>query len=168
MHRDFRGECLYEAELDTHFPELTVRQTLAFAAKARVSRILLPGITRIRWVDYMTKAVLAIFNLSHVAESKIGDDLIRGISGGERRRVSIAEAFIGGSPLQCWDNSTCGLDSSTALSFVQLLRLSSRTADTTAILTVYQASQALYDVRVQFKPHVPSLVCRYLPSCLTK
>lgn len=107
----------------------------------------------------MTKAVLAIFNLSHVAESRIGDDLIRGISGGERRRVSIAEAFIGGSPLQCWDNSTRGLDSSTALSFVQLLKLSARTADTTAILTVYQASQTLYDVSVQCKSHVPLLIC---------
>ncbi len=148
MHRAFRGECIYEAELDTHFPELTVRQTLAFAAKARVARTLLPGVTQRRWVDYMTKAILAIFKLSHVAESKIGDDLIRGISGGERKRISIAEAFIGGSPLQCWDNSTRGLDSSTALSFTQLLRLSARTAKTTAVVTVYQASQTLYDVRV--------------------
>lgn len=146
LHREFRGECIYEAELDTHFPELTVRQTLAFAAKARVSKILLPGMTQNRWVDNMTKATLAIFNLSHVAESKIGDDLIRGISGGERKRVSIAEAFIGASPLQCWDNSTRGLDSSTALSFTQLLRHSAHTADITAILTVYQASQTLYNL----------------------
>ena len=110
----------------------------------------------------MTNAVLAIFKLTHVAESKIGDDLIRGISGGERKRVSIAEAFIGGSPLQCWDNSTRGLDSSTALSFTQLLRLSAHTADTTAIVTVYQASQTLYDVRVDHQSHRPLLVLIYV------
>ncbi|KAJ7827327.1 hypothetical protein B0H14DRAFT_2367769, partial [Mycena olivaceomarginata] len=35
----------------------------------------------------------------------------------ERKRVSIAETTLSGSPLQCWDNSTCGLDSATALGF---------------------------------------------------
>lgn len=36
MHRDFRGECLYQAEVDEHFPQLTVGQTLDFAARATV------------------------------------------------------------------------------------------------------------------------------------
>lgn len=99
----------------------------------------------------MSQAILASFSLLQVAESKVGDDLIRGISGGERKRLSIAEAFIGGSPLQCWDNSTRGLDSSTAVKFTQLLRTSARTADTTAIVSVYQASQAIYDVQVPLK-----------------
>ncbi len=107
----------------------------------------------------MTKALLAVFNLLHVAESKVGDNLLRGISGGERKRLSIAEAFIGGSPLQCWDNSTRGLDSSTAIDFVQLLRLSAHTADTTAIVTVYQASQTLYGVRMHGKSDAPLCLC---------
>lgn len=36
MHKDFRGECIYQAEIDAHFPQLTVGQTLDFAARARV------------------------------------------------------------------------------------------------------------------------------------
>jgi len=36
MHKDFRGECIYQAEVDAHFPQLTVAQTLDFAARARV------------------------------------------------------------------------------------------------------------------------------------
>ena len=36
MHKDFRGECIYQAEVDVHFPQLTVGQTLEFAARARV------------------------------------------------------------------------------------------------------------------------------------
>ena len=36
MHKDFRGECIYQGELDVHFPQLTVGQTLDFAARARV------------------------------------------------------------------------------------------------------------------------------------
>lgn len=43
MHKDFRGECIYQAEVDVHFPQLTVGQTLDFAARARVS---LTGNTR--------------------------------------------------------------------------------------------------------------------------
>lgn len=35
MHHDFRGECIYQAEVDVHFPQMTVGQTLGFAARAR-------------------------------------------------------------------------------------------------------------------------------------
>jgi len=146
IRKSFRGECLYQAEQDIHFPELTVRQTLAFAAAARVPRNRFPGVTRRRYADYMSDAVLAMFDLSQAAETKLGDDLLRGVSGGERKRVSVAEAFIGGCPLQSWDNSTRGLDSSTALTFTKLLRTSARTAGTTSIVSAYQASQAMYDV----------------------
>jgi hypothetical protein len=53
---------------------------------------------------------------------------------------------IAGSPLQCWDNSTRGLDSATALEFVRTLRTSTELTRATAILTLYQASQSIYDV----------------------
>ena len=38
MHEEFRGECIYQAEVDVHFPQMTVGQTLDFAARARVCR----------------------------------------------------------------------------------------------------------------------------------
>ena len=71
---------------------------------------------------------------------------VRGVSGGERKRVSIAEAALGGSPLQCWDNSTRGLDSATALEFVKSLRLSADLGGMACVVAIYQASQAIYDV----------------------
>jgi ABC-type multidrug transport system ATPase subunit len=52
---------------------------------------------------------------------------------------------MGGSALQCWDNSTRGLDSETALRFVKTLRTSTTLTGATAVVTVYQASQAIYD-----------------------
>lgn len=36
MHHDYRGECIYQAEADAHFPQMTVGQTLEFAVRARV------------------------------------------------------------------------------------------------------------------------------------
>jgi ATP-binding cassette, subfamily G (WHITE), member 2, PDR len=146
MHKDFRGECIYQAEVDVHFPQLTVGQTLGFAAEARAPRNRFPGVSRNQYVEHMRDVVMAVFGLSHTVNTKVGNDFIRGVSGGERKRVSIAEAALGGSPIQCWDNSTRGLDSATALEFVKTLRISTNLAGSTAIVAIYQASQAIYDV----------------------
>lgn len=146
MHKDFRGECIYQAEVDTHFPQLSVGQTLNFAALARAPRNRLPGVSRELYAKHMTEVILAVFGLSHTFNTRVGNDFVRGVSGGERKRVSIAEAALGGSPLQCWDNSTRGLDSATALEFVKTLRLSTSLAGSTAAVAIYQASQNIYDV----------------------
>ncbi|KAH8590585.1 AtrD, ABC-transporter [Bisporella sp. PMI_857] len=146
MHKDFRGECIYQAEVDVHFPHLTVGQTLKFAARARAPRNRLPGVTRDQYAEHMRDVIMAMFGLSHTLNTKVGNDFVRGVSGGERKRVSIAEAALGQSPLQCWDNSTRGLDSATALEFVKTMRLSTELSGSTAIVAIYQASQSIYDV----------------------
>ncbi|KAI9054497.1 hypothetical protein LZ554_001655 [Drepanopeziza brunnea f. sp. 'monogermtubi'] len=146
MHKDFRGECIYQAETDIHFPQLTVGQTLEFAAKARAPRNRIHGVTREQYAAHMAAVIIAAFSLNHTFNTKVGNDFIRGISGGERKRVSIAEAALGGSPLQCWDNSTRGLDSATALQFVKTLRLSTDLAGSAAVVALYQASQSIYDI----------------------
>nr|A0A1V0QSE4.1 RecName: Full=ABC-type transporter eriD; AltName: Full=Erinacine biosynthesis cluster protein D [Hericium erinaceus]ARE72241.1 ABC-transporter [Hericium erinaceus] len=146
MHKQFRGEVIYNAENDVHFPNMTVGQTLRFAAEARTPRTRLPGVSRSQWAEHMKDVVMSIFGLTHTVNTKVGNDFVRGVSGGERKRVSIAEVALSGSPLQCWDNSTRGLDSATALEFVKSLRLSSKYAGATAVVAIYQASQAIYDL----------------------
>ncbi|KAI9803300.1 MAG: hypothetical protein M1825_002091 [Sarcosagium campestre] len=146
MAKDFRGEVIYNAETDVHFPNLTVGQTLGFAAEARAPRNRLPEVTREQYALTLRDVFMAVFGLTHTLNTKVGNDFIRGISGGERKRVSIAEAALVGAPLQCWDNSTRGLDSATALEFVRTLRLSSKFTNTTAIVAIYQASQEIYDI----------------------
>ncbi|TVY45496.1 ZEB2-regulated ABC transporter [Lachnellula subtilissima] len=92
MHQDFRGECIYQAEVDIHFPQLTVGQTLEFAAQARAPRNRIPGVTRDQYAAHMRDVIMAVFGLAHTINTKVGNDFIRGVSGGERKRVSIAEA----------------------------------------------------------------------------
>lgn len=60
--------------------------------------------------------------------------------------MTIAEAALSLAPLQCWDNSTRGLDSATAIDFCQALRMSAEYFDTSSIVAIYQAPQAAYDV----------------------
>ncbi|KAK2926104.1 AAA ATPase domain [Fusarium oxysporum f. sp. vasinfectum] len=145
MHRNFRGEVIYQAETDIHFPQLTVGDTLLFAALARTPQHIIANISRHVYAEHMRDAVMAMFGISNTLNTKVGDDFVRGVSGGERKRVSIAEAILNQSAIQCWDNSTRGLDSATALEFVRKLRLGTKLGGASAVVAMYQASQAAYD-----------------------
>lgn len=102
--------------------------------------------SRTEYCQYIARVVMAVFGLSHTYNTKVGNDYVRGVSGGERKRVSIAEMMVAGSPICAWDNSTRGLDSTSALKFVLALRLSSDIGKHAHAVAMYQASQAIYDV----------------------
>lgn len=150
MHRNFTGERIYLAELDVHFPELTLGQTLEFATSTRRS----PSSKTVSEDQQNNEpkqrkrshTLASFFNLNSAYDTPIGDALIRGVSGGEKRRTSIAEAYVGGAQLQCWDNSTRGLDSLTAKRFIELLRQSTDSLQSAVAMSLYQASEAMYRV----------------------
>ncbi|BEJ15321.1 hypothetical protein CspHIS471_0410880 [Cutaneotrichosporon sp. HIS471] len=146
MYKQFRGEAIYTAEVDVHFPKLVVGDTLDFAARARAPRNPPGGLSVGEYAKKMRDVVMAIFGISHTVNTMVGNDFIRGVSGGERKRVSIAEATLAAAPLQCWDNSTRGLDSANAIEFVKNLRMGAEFFGTTACVAIYQAPQAAYDL----------------------
>ncbi|KAM5341482.1 hypothetical protein ACJ41O_014513 [Fusarium nematophilum] len=148
MMKEFKGEATYNQEVDRHFPHLTVGQTLEFAAACRMTSnpVSLVGRPREEACQTATKIVMAVCGLSHTYNTKLGNDFIRGVSGGERKRVSIAEMMLAQSPMAAWDNSTRGLDSATALKFAQAIRLASDYTGSANALAIYQASQAIYDL----------------------
>jgi ABC-type multidrug transport system ATPase subunit len=102
--------------------------------------------SRAEFAKYLAQIIMAVFGLSHTYNTRVGDDFIRGVSGGERKRVSIAEMAVAHAPIAAWDNSTRGLDSATALKFVEALRLSSDITGSCHAVAAYQASQSIYDV----------------------
>lgn len=146
MHTRHRGEAIYTAEVDVHFPHLTVGDTLTFAAHARAPRDIPAGVDRQTFISHSRDVVMAMFGISHTFNTKVGNEYVRGVSGGERKRVTIAEASLSGAPLQCWDNSTRGLDSANAVEFCKTLRLQTEMSDTAALVSIYQAPQAAYDI----------------------
>lgn len=145
-HKEFRGEVLYNQETEKHFPHLTVEQTLQFAAATRTPSNGALDLSAKEFSNLKAEIAMSLFGLSHVRNTKVGNDFIRGVSGGERKRVSIAEMGVSGAPIGAWDNSTRGLDAATALDFVRALRISSNTIGTTHAVAIYQASQSIYDV----------------------
>ncbi|KAL1845778.1 ATP-binding cassette transporter snq2 [Paecilomyces lecythidis] len=139
---------LYNPEDDLHYATLTVQDTLSFALKTRTpgkeSRI--PGESRKEYQKTFLSAIAKLFWIEHTLGTKVGNELIRGVSGGEKKRVSIAEAMITRASTQCWDNSTKGLDASTALEYVQSLRSLTNTAHVSTLVALYQASENLYNL----------------------
>ncbi|CEI41683.1 ABC transporter CDR4 [Fusarium venenatum] len=146
MTREFQGELIYNGEVDEHLPYLTVGQTLEFAAAMRTPRARLPGITRKDRVKHVVQVVLTIFGLSHTKNTIVGNDYVRGVSGGERKRVSIAETALSEAAISAWDNSTKGLDAESALHFVSRLRTLSDLTQTSSAAAIYQSSQAIFDL----------------------
>lgn len=146
MNTKYRGEAIYTAEVDVHFPNMTVGDTLYFAARARAPRNVPGGLSKVRWAEVNRDMIMATFGISHTLNTQVGNDFIRGVSGGERKRVSIAEAALSGAPLQAWDNSTRGLDSANAVEFCKTLRLQSEFFGNTAMVAIYQAPGAAYDL----------------------
>lgn len=141
----YRGDVVYCGESENHLPQLTVGQTLMFAARMKTPEGVIPGVSREDYAAHMRDVIMACYGLSHTVNTRVGNDLIRGVSGGERKRVSIAELSLCGSQLQCWDNSTRGLDSATAVEFVKTLRDSADIFGVTTAVAVYQASEDMYN-----------------------
>lgn len=139
---------LYNPEDDLHYPTLTVKDTLMFALKTRTpdkaSR--LPGETRKEYQETFLSTIAKLFWIEHTLGTKVGNEMIRGVSGGEKKRVSIGEALVTKASTQCWDNSTKGLDASTALEYVQSLRSLTDMANSSTFVALYQASENLYNL----------------------
>ena len=145
MHSHHRGEAIYTAEVDVHFPNLSVGDTLTFAALARAPSKLPRGVTKPQFANHLRDVVMAMFGISHTVNTRVGNEYMRGVSGGERKRVTIAEAALSHAPLQCWDNSTRGLDSANAIEFCRTLRLQAELFNSTACVSMYQAPQSAYE-----------------------
>ncbi|CAI6336236.1 unnamed protein product [Periconia digitata] len=146
MSTTFKGEAIYTAEVDAHFPQLSVGDTLYFAARARAPRQLPEGLSSHQYAEHLRDVVMAMLGISHTVNTRVGDEYLRGVSGGERKRVTIAEATLSFAPLQCWDNSTRGLDSANAVEFCRTLRTQCDIFGVSTCVAIYQAPQAAYEV----------------------
>ncbi|KAF7548958.1 hypothetical protein G7Z17_g6710 [Cylindrodendrum hubeiense] len=142
----YRGEAVYNAEDDIHHPTLTVEQTLGFALDTKMPAKRPGGMSKNEFKQSVITTLLKMFNIEHTRKTVVGDHFVRGVSGGERKRVSIAEGMITNACILSWDNSTRGLDASTALDFAKSLRVQTNLYKTTTFVSLYQASENIYNL----------------------
>ncbi|OAA72620.1 ABC efflux transporter [Akanthomyces lecanii RCEF 1005] len=134
-----RSVCSYVCQDDDALlPSLTVRETLRFAAGLR-----LPSFMSTEEKYRRAEEVLLKMGLKDCANNLIGNDMIKGISGGEKRRASIAVQVLTDPRVLLLDEPTSGLDAFTASSIMEVLQ-GLANEGRTLILTIHQARSDLF------------------------
>ncbi|TPX55865.1 hypothetical protein PhCBS80983_g04969 [Powellomyces hirtus] len=118
---------------------LTVRETLMFSAKMR-----LPESMSLSAKEARVTEVIETLGLSHVANSRIGGATRRGISGGEKRRVSIGQELVTSPAILFLDEPTSGLDSYNAHSVIKTICELAHKFGKTIVFTIHQPRSDVY------------------------
>ncbi|ORZ02812.1 ABC-2 type transporter-domain-containing protein [Syncephalastrum racemosum] len=142
--KHYRGQVVYNEEEDQHYPTLTTQQTLQFALRNKTPGKRLPDESR---ADFAGKIIYLLGNmlgLTKQMNTMVGNAFVRGLSGGERKRLSIAEVMTTMSSINLWDCSTRGLDAASALDYVRSLRIMTDIFNKTTVATLYQASNSIF------------------------
>ncbi|KAG0647786.1 abc multidrug transporter atrF [Hyphodiscus hymeniophilus] len=145
--KQYRGQIVMNTEEELFFPTLTVGQTIDFATRMKVPFHLPSNIkSPLEYQKASRDFLLKSMGISHTQDTKVGNEFVRGVSGGERKRVSIIETMATRGSVFCWDNSTRGLDASTALEYTKAVRAMTDMFGLSSIVTLYQAGNGIYDL----------------------
>lgn len=162
----------YISQNDLHIAEMTVRETIDFSARcqgvasrtdimmevikrekdggiipdpevdAYMKAISVEGLKRSLQTDY----ILKILGLDICAETLFGNAMRRGISGGQKKRLTTAEMIVGPTKALFMDEITNGLDSSTALQIVKSLQQLAHITNATVLVSLLQPAPESYDL----------------------
>nr|XP_029118570.1 ABC transporter G family member 36-like isoform X5 [Elaeis guineensis] len=162
----------YIGQHDLHIGEMTVRETLAFSARCQGVGARYEMLTELSRrekaanimpdpdIDVFMKAasmggqessvvtdyMLKILGLEICADTMVGDEMRRGISGGQRKRVTTGEMLVGAARALFMDEISTGLDSSTTFQIVNSLRQSVHALSATAVISLLQPAPETYEL----------------------
>ncbi|KAL5572991.1 hypothetical protein UlMin_022588 [Ulmus minor] len=123
---------------DILYPHLTVTETLVYTALLRLPN----SLTKAEKTSH-AEAVISQLGLNKCKNDIIGSELMRGVSGGERKRVSIGQEMLINPSLLFLDEPTSGLDSTTAQRIVSTLWELAQ-GGRTIVMTIHQPSSRLF------------------------
>jgi ABC-type multidrug transport system ATPase subunit/ABC-type multidrug transport system permease subunit len=162
----------YISQHDLHIGEMTVRETMDFSGRCQgvgtrydmlvelSRREKQAGIKPDRDIDVFMKAValegqetslvtdyiLKILGLDICGDTIVGDEMRRGISGGQKKRVTTGEMLVGPARALFMDEISTGLDSSTTFQIVKCLRQTVHVLDGTTFISLLQPAPETYDL----------------------
>ncbi|XP_034688607.1 pleiotropic drug resistance protein 2-like [Vitis riparia] len=164
--------CAYISQHDLHHGEMTVRETLNFSGRclgvgtryemlvelsrrekeagikpdpefdAFMKATAMAG----QETSLMTDYVLKILGLDICADIMVGDEMRRGISGGQKKRVTTGEMLVGPAKAFFMDEISTGLDSSTTFQIVKFLKQMVHIMDITMVISLLQPPPETYDL----------------------
>nr|TKR74333.1 pleiotropic drug resistance protein 3-like isoform X1 [Populus alba] len=162
----------YVSQYDLHISEMTVRETVDFSARCQgtgsQAEILMEisrkekqaGILPDTDLDtYMkgiseegakitlpTDYILEILGLDICADTMVGDAMRRGISGGQKKRLSTGEMVVGPMKALFMDEISNGLDSSTTFQIVSCMQHLAHITDATVLISLLQPAPEIFDL----------------------
>ncbi|GJN37307.1 hypothetical protein PR202_gb26244 [Eleusine coracana subsp. coracana] len=156
----------YVSQQDWHTSEMTVRETLEFAGRCQgvgIKYDMLVELLRreknagikpdedldvFMKVGYVTRALCIQKNnwLDICADTIVGDEMIKGISGGQKKRLTTGELLVGDARVLFMDEISTGLDSATTYQIIKYLRHSTHALDGTTIISLLQPAPETYEL----------------------
>ncbi|XP_028768416.1 pleiotropic drug resistance protein 2 isoform X2 [Neltuma alba] len=164
--------CAYISQHDLHHGEMTVRETLDFSARClgvgtryelllellkrekqtrikpdpEIDAFMKATATAGQETTLVTDYILKILGLETCADTLVGDEMRRGISGGERKRLTTGEMLVGPAKAFFMDEISTGLDSSTTFQIVRSLGQMVHIMDVTMLISLLQPAPETYDL----------------------
>ncbi|NWZ82315.1 ABCG2 protein, partial [Poecile atricapillus] len=135
---NFKCTSGYVVQDDVVMGTLTVRENLKFSAALR-----LPKSVKEEEKNERVNQIIKELGLSKVADSKVGTQFSRGVSGGERKRTNIGMELITDPAILFLDEPTTGLDASTANAVLLLLKRMSKQGKT-IIFSIHQPRYSIF------------------------
>nr|WDA53445.1 abc transporter g family member 31 [Erycina pusilla] len=162
----------YVSQLDWHVAEMTVRETLEFSGRCQGVGIKYDmlmelsrrekhaGIKPDEDLDIFMKAlalegkqtnlvveyIIKILGLDVCADTLVGDEMIKGISGGQKKRLTTGELLVSPARVLLMDEISTGLDSSTTYQIIKYLRHSTQALDGTTIISLLQPAPETFEL----------------------
>ncbi|RLN88946.1 hypothetical protein BBJ28_00016558 [Nothophytophthora sp. Chile5] len=140
----------YVTQTDTHMPVMTVRETLAFAHECCTSPSLkadektLAGDFATSAGQHTASSVLQMLGLENCQHTILGDHMVRGTSGGEKKRVTTGEMEFGTKNVTLMDEITTGLDSAAAFDIIAAQRSMAQRFSKTVVISLLQPAPEVF------------------------
>ena len=135
-----RGISSYVEQDDALIGSLTVEETIAFASK--LARSDLSG----KMCRQIVRSLISSFGLDHQQETIVGTPLRKGISGGQKRRLSVAAQMVTFPKILFLDEPTSGLDSAASLKVMKFISQMAKRHKLIVIASIHQPSATTFEL----------------------
>ncbi|XP_070204094.1 uncharacterized protein [Littorina saxatilis] len=139
MTKKVRKRTCYVLQQDIFLSKLTLWETLYFAAMVYLPEKL-PLAEKLAKIDH----IIDVLDLNKCRNTVVGDQFLRGLSGGEKKRLSIACELIKDPDVMLMDEPTSGLDSSTAYTLMQLLKKFTEQSGKAVVVSIHQPASQIF------------------------
>eukprot|EP00667_Euglena_gracilis_P000307 EG_transcript_307 len=144
----------YVPQTDQHIPTLTVRETMRFshscANEASKKHFLQEGLSEQAYQellllkDFTAETTMAILGIRHVGDTLVGNEQLRGVSGGQRKRLTTGEILVTNTPVLLADEISTGLDSATTFDICSAFKAYAHCLNRTIVVSLLQPTPETY------------------------